>query len=693
MELANAIWQHLAPSVPSRSFLGRAVLDCAADPTDEDARRRLQLALEQLLGEDGDLAVQVRELWQARAVAGRPAGDRGGEAGPRAAPPETRSPRVPGSAATAPPVPESEPTRLGLDSATAPAPTQPVDDQQVRRIGARFLEHDNARPLEARRTYTLALGVSSEGQVDLGVLQESRLFQPGEELIDLTVILLSRDLRVHTPGHQRLLLPRTGPSLNRAYFDVEPLHDGAGKLTAAFFRDNNFVQGIVLEVNTGKGDAAIAGAEPLGRPLDGAFAVQPRNLTLFITKQATGFDIAMVGAVAAIGSLRMTPEQLHDHITLVREALQEIVYLGAGPDGLRAYPPHRVKPEDVPDDVELVYQTELNIPDDARQEGLGRLAKAGYRLYQQLFYGGDPGAALLGDRLRALAESTTLKIQIVSEDFVLPWGILYLADVYQPENVDPERFLGFRHIVEHIPLQRQMTTLDPVIPSQPSLSVSLNLNQDIDRDSDDLLGVRVVAEQVDHWNRKSREAGDDDAGSARIPLVVRTTRDAVLGALQSPATPDKIFYVYSHAGAYRPGDPLGPRASFLGFTGDDDLTLDEVELLARADPARPLPGAPLVFINACRSSQMSPLFYESFLSYFIRKGARGMIGGECDLPALFAASWAKRFFDEFLGGTPLGQAFLSLRREFYRDHGNILGLAYAVYCDGDTRILPGLQLT
>jgi hypothetical protein len=100
----------------------------------------------------------------------------------------------------------------------------------------------------------------------------------------------------------------------------------------------------------------------------------------------------------------------------------------------------------------------------------------------------------------------------------------------------------------------------------------------------------------------------------------------------------------------------------------------------------------LVFINACESAELSPLFYDGFAPYFMAKGARGVIGTECKTPALFAAEWAKRFFTHFLAGKSLGQTFLDLRQEFYYKHNNIMGLLYALYCDGDTLITPGMQV-
>ena len=80
------------------------------------------------------------------------------------------------------------------------------------------------------------------------------------------------------------------------------------------------------------------------------------------------------------------------------------------------------------------------------------------------------------------------------------------------------------------------------------------------------------------------------------------------------------------------------------------------------------------------------------MPYFTAKGARGMIGAECEVPAVFAAEWARRFFDRFLyQKKPVGEIFLALRQEFFYKHNNLLGLLYALYCDGDTRVMPGLD--
>jgi len=118
--------------------------------------------------------------------------------------------------------------------------------------------------------------------------------------------------------------------------------------------------------------------------------------------------------------------------------------------------------------------------------------------------------------------------------------------------------------------------------------------------------------------------------------------------------------------------------------------IDGGQISVDAPTSTQLKGSPLVFTNARESAEMSPVFYDGFVPYFMAEGARGVVETECKTPALFATAWAKRFFERFLDGEPLGEAFLGLRREFMERHGNPLGLLYAVHCDGDTQIQPAL---
>jgi hypothetical protein len=270
-----------------------------------------------------------------------------------------------------------------------------------------------------------------------------------------------------------------------------------------------------------------------------------------------------------------------------------------------------------------------------------------------------------------------LKLQIVAESTPLPWGLLYMGEVGPGSQLDWQKFLGMRHVIEQIPLQNTFSVAHTEIPSdQPELSVSINVNSGIDLQ----MGSDFVGRQHTFWGNTARARG-------RIRLTPRTTAEEVVRALADGGTDDQILYFYCHAVSGSLQDAGGPDASSLVLS-DAAVKLGDLNL--DAPTTTQLRGNPLVFINACESAELSPAFYDGFVPYFMAKGARGVVGTECSMPALFAVEWAKEFFERFLDGGSLGEIFLDLRREFLEQHNNPLGLLYAVYCDGDTQIEPAL---
>jgi len=548
--------------------------------------------------------------------------------------------------------------------AKAPLESLPIKVEPEKRwINAEIQDHDPAEPLQMGEVYMLAFDVDTElRDTAVGGDEFGYRFKPDEQLVELIVQLESDDFEIYTEP-QKLRVPPTGRSKGKARFDIEPKHEGEGVINAVFLKDGNFIQLITLKLCTGvPGRTGVLAAETLGRPVDAAFAVQPRDVNLTILNTGTGFQIIMSGAVGAMATLPITLSQLDQMISQVRQELLDIVHLEVSPNKT------------------LIYQAGVDIPPAVNRVALQRLAKAGFRLYQRIFYSPAAGsqANLLGDRLREMAQKGSLKIQIFSQQFLLPWGILYMADEYDPNNINPEMFLGLKHVIEHIPLQPSMQVIEGTIDSRSGLAVSLNVNADIDRQ----MGMPLIADQRHYWDEIS-QSGD-------VQVIVRETGDEVTQALADISTSDQILYFYCHAVSKSLVEGGGPDTSTLVLSGHQRLTLEDLNLFA--SPKKVLPGAPLVFINACESAELSPLFYDGFVPYFMAKGARGVIGTECETPALFAAEWARRFFDRFLAGGSLGQTFLDLRREFYYEHNNLLGLLYALYVDGDTQIVPAVRV-
>jgi hypothetical protein len=266
-------------------------------------------------------------------------------------------------------------------------------------------------------------------------------------------------------------------------------------------------------------------------------------------------------------------------------------------------------------------------------------------------------------------------IQVVTSRFVIPWQLLYAARRLEP--VDPRRFLGFSHRIEHIALETGWNVREEEIRHEAPLRIGVNVNRGIDEE----MGVPFVAEQLAFFESLGR--------SGKVRIEVRDTVSAVRAALIDPELPDQLVYFYCHARSNAPGEGVGNSA--LQFEGSQPLTLKT--LRTASDPETPFRSAPLVFINACQSAELSPLFYDGFVPQLTRQGARGVIGTECDTPAIFAAAWAREFFREFLAGKELGDVVLALRRKFLDEHRNAMGLLYAVHCNGNTRVEPGVGLT
>ncbi len=579
----------------------------------------------------------------------------------------------------APPAPVPPPPPAAVPGA-APAPSVAADAPS-RWFNAEFEDQPADAPFRVGTSYALAFGVGTARTTALGgsaPVVEAVLFPDGVDELELTVELASDDFRIPQPTRP-LRLPRAGASRGKARFDVEPLHDGPCALVATVHNHGNFVQRIELTV-TAVGAAAVAPAAPLapaaavtvaavGRAAGSSAALRPRNVSLTLTPTADGYDCIVVGAVSARARLRVTPVLLAAAVEAARQAMTRVVMLR--------------------DDAgRNVFQDGIDIP-VAQSEVADRiLARAGARLFQQLFEGPGAGPDSLGvaDYLRRQTRdpAVRLTLQVVAEGAPVPWAMLYVGDA--PDEAAgalpaPDRtcFLGLRHVIEQIPLQNTLAVADASIASdRPGLAVSVNVNSGIDAQ----FGVSVVADQQRFWSTTA-------AACAQLRLTSRSTRDQLMRALANAGTDDQILYFYGHAQSTGVGAAGGPDASALVLS-DARVTLGDLYLDA---PTRvPLAGSPLVFLNACESAELSPTFYDGFVPYFMAKGARGVIGTECRTPALFAAEWARRFFERFLAGESVGDAVLALRQEFRERHGNPLGLLYAVHCDSDTQVAPALPV-
>lgn len=570
-----------------------------------------------------------------------------------------------GMATSAAPQEEPGPPKDSGVGSSAEPPTHASPDPSTQRwINAEIDDHAPDEPLVVQHWYTLAFDVDvarRAAAVGVAPLSEKNLFPAGTEEVMLTVQLDSADFDIPV-STSPLRLPRAGKSHTKARFEILPRHNGPSALNATIHKDGNFIQQMELTFDVGAQHASSVLVSARGRPPSAAGIVHPRDIGLSISPADGGYDCVVWGAVSARARLPLQPEFLASAIdTARREIMKVVMHQDAGGN--------------------YTFQTGIDIPAADRDVALRTMARAGASLFQKMFFGPAAGAdsKAIGEFLRKMASdsATHLKLQIVAEGTPVPWGLLYAGDASAGAKLDWANFIGMRHVIERIPLQNTLSVVDCMIPSdKPQLAVSINVNSGIDAQ----MKADFVAQQQKFWN-------DATAARKRVHVTGRSTGKDVMRALADGATDDQILYFYCHAGSTGLTEPGGPDSSSIVLT-DGSISLGELNL--DAPTTVQLRGNPLVFINACESAEMSPAFYDGFVPYFMAKGARGVIGTECKTPALFAMAWAKRFFERFLDGEPLGEAFLGLRREFLEQHGNPLGLLYAVHCDGDTQIEPAL---
>jgi hypothetical protein len=546
----------------------------------------------------------------------------------------------------------------------AQSPGYGADRPEERFFLANIEDHPQGQPLTRGDQYEIAFSVGpSSGSATAQSPFPDRVLaaaDPEIDVFDLTVQLDSDDFDIFGGPTRQLWVPRTGRSQGKARFDISPRRDGDCQLAASVHFQGNFMHQMQMTIPVGGHLQAPVKVATRGRPPDSAANLRPRDISILLEPApAGGFSCTAMGSVLSRAVLPITAIELAAAVAAVRDAMMKVIGRVSG--------------------GEYVFQTRVDIPGDAQDFALRTLARAGSRLFQRLFLHPAAGADArrVGEWLTkyALNPELRLTVLIAADHAPLPWSMLYLGDASENAELDWNNFLGMRHIVDQLPLQMSLETVDNEIPSRPKLSVSVNVNTSIDPS----MGITLVAGHQKHW----KETATARAGLA---LLSRTTKREVVRALADGHTDDQIVYFYCHATAGgRNGDP-DDAAIIMGQ--NDPATVADLNL--DAPTTVQLSGNPLVFINACESAELSPLFYNGFVPYFMAKGARGVIGTECKTPVLFAIEWANSFFDRFLDGATIGETVLNLRQDFLRDHGNPLGLIYAIHCDADTCIAPAL---
>lgn len=348
-----------------------------------------------------------------------------------------------------------------------------------------------------------------------------------------------------------------------------------------------------------------------------------------------------------------------------------------------------------------VYQREWNLSQvvspDVQQSRLLRMALAGEQLYNALFF---PSPSMvdnttdlkalndIGEVLRDSTAQASMWFRVTSGTFYLPWNLIYsrkIMDRKGGSDVDPTGFWGYQHLIEHIPAGNEYR-LDTTEPLQMRLYADEGIEADLLKLGLDSTCHRSLGEHLKTYA----------AGSLYIEEYTQCLE--LSDALMSIPLQDQLIYFFCHAISEGDAGSIRFEPSYLKL-GDEDCRITVARLKEWIGNNR-FEHHPVVFLNACQSSQATSIFFQSLANFFLDHGASAVIGTQTDIPAVFACQFARRFWEEFLRGgespadsepRSIGKILFDLRREFLDKYRNPLGFLYSVYRGADVHLSKELQ--
>ena len=309
------------------------------------------------------------------------------------------------------------------------------------------------------------------------------------------------------------------------------------------------------------------------------------------------------------------------------------------------------------------------------------------------------------DRLRMLKESLrepgTIQISRAGHtEFVFPWALLYDIPIslgasnyalcpsvdewvesktgadattdrcpydHKENTICPFGFWGFKHVVEQppsLPSQGELPVVIQATNQPPRLLMGLNR----------ALNRRLVEKHLETLTRLDLLSLSE---CDTLPALLERLRDAEL----------EVLYFYCH-GKRVTLEPSGLSLPALEIGNGERIYPSDITQWAAGDK---WPSdhwrhtAPLVFINGCRTAELTPEMLVNFVDAFAGAHAAGVIGTEIPVHQQVANEAAEVFFSHFQRETNVGKALQQMRFQLLRK-GNLIGLAYTPYCSADLRL-------
>jgi hypothetical protein len=291
-------------------------------------------------------------------------------------------------------------------------------------------------------------------------------------------------------------------------------------------------------------------------------------------------------------------------------------------------------------------------------EALRPLAELGYLAFKRVF--GKDGETVQELLALLLSESQgrAICMEVSSDDFFFPWELMYPVSPARGP-IDINNFWGTRYVIARI-LTRGLPGqfIQPRIDATAKPLVALLAQKDLGS---------VVSKEIPYFellekSGKIRLSRLDDLNPAERDEGMQKFRDFCFRS-------SDLFHFAGHA-SYE--DP--PDLSYFVVTEKFSISLRDLELYEITDLDRPF-----VFLNACETGNLNPLYTACFARALFERGARGVLATGCLIPDTFAAEFSKHLYAGLLKGESIGQCLLDVRQLLLNEMLDPCGLFYSLY--------------
>jgi len=355
----------------------------------------------------------------------------------------------------------------------------------------------------------------------------------------------------------------------------------------------------------------------------------------------------------------------------------------------------RTKTEDIYLKVEeLAEEREPNTRQPFRDNAYA-LCQMGQELFSSLFFSGSgsPAAEVLRDLagiIRSLPEGSGVIIatDATSQPFTLPWGLIYDAENLPERASGGEKLNGFWGARFRLSVQPTRRLAWPANVNSPGKILTVGKVYENHELAPEM--SKILTELVDGGR-------------------IATPTDVAIESFSIPALKDQPFdylHFFCHGYTELSNQALINRIQELvgkpqSATRNKDLmyspdTTHGTHIKTQSGIARysvlqekvpRIAGSPIVQLSMCQSAQVSASG-KSFVTFFLQRGARAVVGTEGPNPWSLAVKMDTAIIRQLFTGESLGTAVWNARRTLVME--DILALIYSVYGDADAQLVTAL---